>query len=556
MLIAPSTPLALALLLAVPAPVQQLREEAEAVWRVQTILEWYTRTQGEPSVSAATYKGHERLFSKESIAQVTRALKDKSLPPDERRALEFFKAYLANEVLGLQTAHFNDEAQNAELKATARLSWEKDPVPYKQLEILANDEKDAARREEIEQARAQIWKDVLNPILARKEEAVQKLARELGYASYVALSEEYRRVDLKWLIAEGERFTVATDAVYRPLLDEVAQKELGVPAAKLRRADLGRLRKAPRFERYFPKELMIPSFLHFLSGIGLDMKTVAGTEIRVDDAPHPLKEPRAACFNVRVPADVRITVKPTGGLSDVTTFFHEGGHAVHFANTTSKLFELQNLGPNTWTEGVGELFGYSWDDPLWLRRYRAFVTQYNAEHGTKYPTMTDAEISELVRLRVFNDLYFLRRYASAKLVYEAVLHAGAPELWKGVYTKPTSDPMAVYRDTFERAYGFPLTEDDALRFRTDVDDTFYAADYSRAFGLAHLAHEGLRKKFGGESGDWYGDKRVGALLKTLFADGQKLQGDEAAQAFGFERLDFRPAEERIKRLLEASRRAP
>jgi hypothetical protein len=62
-------------------------------------------------------------------------------------------------------------------------------------------------------------------------------------------------------------------------------------------------------------------------------------------------------------------------------------------------------------------------------------------------------------------------------------------------------------------------------------------------------HEALRTQFGGAHGDWYENKQVGARLRALYADGQKLQPDEIARAFGAPKLDFRPTEARAKRLL-------
>jgi hypothetical protein len=526
------------------ARLEALRKEAQALTLVQGVLGWYTRTVGEPAIAAETYQGHERLFSKESIALVDRALKQAS--GDDQRALQFLKSYLAVEFLNQHTAHFDDEAENAQLKSTVKLSFAEKPVPYKQLELLAGQEADAKRRAEIESVRATVWRDTLNPILERKEAESQKLARELGYPSYVQLSEEYRMVELRPLIAEGRRILEATDPLYKRLLAEVADQELHLPVEKLRRSDLARLRKAPRFEKFFPKELLIPAFSHFLAGIGLDLKTAGGAQIRIDDAPHPLKEPRAACYNLRVPDDIRVTVKPTGGIDDFATFFHEGGHAEHFANSTTKIWEFQQLGSNAATEAFAELFAYSWDDPIWLGRYRKFVEGYNAAHKTHFPTMSDVEEKQLVRLRVFNGLYFVRRYASAKLVYESVLHGGDSSLWKAAYPGATNDLQELYRKLFERAYGFPLSSEDALRFRTDVDDSFYAADYTRAFALANLMHEGLRARFGA---DWYGDAKVGAFLKTLYAGGQKIQPAEIARAFGATAVDFRPTEARDQRLL-------
>lgn len=541
------------LAVASPDEVERMREEARALTQVQRLLDWYYWSQGERSVIAETFKGHERLFSKDSVAKVTRALRRKRLKLAERRALEFLKSYLVMEFVARHTSTLKDEAQNAALGAAVKLPWEPELVPFKQLELLIREEKDPARRARMEQESAQVRRNILNPILQRKEEAAQQLARELGYASYVALAEDVRKFDLRSLIAEGERFLVATDDLYQSLLAEAAQRELKLDVAGLRRrSDLALIFKAPRLERFFPRELMLPAFRHFLAGIGLDMRTVAGTEIRVDDAPNPLKDLRPVCFDLRVPDDVRVSVKPSDGLNDFYLFFHEGGHALHFANTTTRVWEFQQLGPNALTEGFAELFGAVWDDPAWIRRYRAFVLQYNAEHQTQYPTLTDDEINEVVRIRVLSHLYLLRRHALAKLVYEAVLHGGQPKLWNKVYKRPTTDLMAVYRDVFSRAYGFHIEEEEALSFLVDVDELFYAADYSRAFGLAHVMHEGIRRKFGGESGDWYGNPEVGGLLRSLYADGQRLQPDEVAQMFGQKKLDYRTAEARLRRLLAAS----
>jgi hypothetical protein len=531
-------------LTAAPDRATDLREEARALVLVQQTLDWYTKTQGETSVQAETYKGHGRLFSRESVARVAQVLRASTLPPDERRALEFFKAYLAGEYLSQRTSLFDDQAQNAALKASVRLPWSREPVPYKELDILSANEKDAARRQEIEKARAGVWRDVLNPILERKEATAQRLARELGYPSYVALSEESRRVQLRAFMVEGHRFLQATDGLFRQLLAEVSQRELGLPVAQVRRSDLNRLFKGPRLERFFPAELTVPAFKAFLGGMGIDFKTVAGTEIRVDDSNNPLKEFRAECWGVRVPSDIRINLKPNPGLDNVGTFFHEGGHAIHFANTTTPIWEFHQLGPNTFTESVGELFRYSWADPVWLKRYRDFVQGYNASAKRSVPVMEEQDVRDLVRLGLFTQLYYLRRYAYAKLVYESVLHGGSPALWRGVYERPTTDPMQVYREVFSTAYGFPLTEEDALRFRTDVDDTFYSVDYARSFALAHLMHEGMRGKFGP---DWYGSREAGQLLRTLVANGQKPQPDEVAAVFGVP-FDLRPAETRIRRL--------
>ena len=63
-------------------------------------------------------------------------------------------------------------------------------------------ENDPEKRQELQAAQAKVWQDVLNPIHAAAEEREQELSRQLGYESYVAISEEFREVDLKKLIAQ------------------------------------------------------------------------------------------------------------------------------------------------------------------------------------------------------------------------------------------------------------------------------------------------------------------------------------------------------------------
>src|SRR5439155_12533114 len=144
----------------------------------------------------------------------------------------------------------------------------------------------------------------------------------------------------------------------------------------------------------------------------------------VDDAPHPKKEPRAACFSIRVPRDIRISVKPSGGLEDFHTLFHEGGHSMHQGWTTSPVYEFQQLGNSMTSEGWAEFFSHAWDDPDWLIRYRDFVRRWNEEHkdAPPVPVMAPADILRAVRHRAMWNIYYLRRYGHAKLIYEAALH--------------------------------------------------------------------------------------------------------------------------------------
>lgn len=526
---------------------QEIREESEALVLIQMKLYWFSRTQGEKATIKQTYKGHETLFSKETI-QFVDGLRKKVEDPDEERRLRFLRDYLLGEYVSLRTAQYDDAIENAEANARVDIEWVTEPVSYRNLDGLLDNESDPEKRQELQTAQAMVWKEQLNPIHEERQAKVLALVKEVGY-DYIELSEQMRFLDLKTLIPKSQEFIQSTDELYRDLFARQVRETLGIEPEEFTRADIGRLFQAPKFKKFFPPEVVILSFRIFLEGIGIDFGTAAGTEIVIDDATRPEKNPRAACFPMEVPGDVRVTLKPSGGIPDFDTFFHEGGHAIHFANATTKAWEFQMLGNNTTTEGYAEFFAYVWGDPVWLGHYRELVKNYNRYSGNKsVPVLSDEDIEEIVRRAVFKNLYFVRRYAGAKLLYESILHGGKPEIYKPFYDGQTEDLQEVYRVIFGDAYGFELTSREALRFRTDVDSFFYSADYSRAYLLAMQLHEAMQKRHGE---DWYETKEIGPFLKEkLFREGGKLQGVEVSNLLGYDDLDYGAFERQIRKRLE------
>jgi hypothetical protein len=535
-----------------------LREDIRARLTLQRVLLWYSKTRGEESITSETYRGHEALFSTDTLKFLDRALARRTLDADEARALRYLKSYVALEYINLRTSPFDDRIAKATATARARLSWRSEPVPYRGLEALAAAEKDPARRREIEAASERIWAEVLNPLMAEKEALVRTLAVEAGYASYIDLAERYRQVDLKALIGEAAAFLHETDALYHQLLEQQAREVLGKPADQVTRADLRFLSQPPRLTKFFPKEMLLESFDQLLEGLGLSLETAAGTKIRIDDAPAPEKSLEPVCVPVRVPRDVRLSLSPADGPGAFGAAFHEAGHALHYANTMTPVLEFQSMGSAAAVEGYAEFFHYMWDDPAWLRRYRKQVEAHNLRSPKhRLSVLTDRDIARVVRHRVFWDLYYLRRVAFAKIAYETLVHGGAPELTRGVIQDPDGDVQEVYRQLFSEAYGIPLTAEEALRFRNDVDPFLFSADHARAFLLAHQLHEALRAKLGP---DWYGEPRAGEVLRGLWADGTKWTADEVARQLGASGLSFAAVKTRIDRLiaeaaaLEADRR--
>jgi len=559
------------------------RQVARALTEVQGLLEWQSRTRGERSMLASTYIGRERFLSRKALARIgayIAQLKGRAVAA-KRRAATFLRDFMATEYISRKTARYDDQLANLEANSTVTLPWIKHPVSFRNLDVLLSQEKDATRRTAIRKTQADVIRTKLNPVLLEKYKMAHHLAQWMGYDSYFALCEQIRQTNISNLLHKGWRFVQATDTLHHKLLAQVVKESLGIPMSEFSRKDHTRLMRAAKTEKFLPRELMVPAFKYFLAGIGLDLKTAAGTRILIDDAMYPKKHPRAACFPIIVPSDIRVSVKPTGGIMSWTTLFHEGGHALHYAWTTERSFEFQQLGSASATEGFAELFARVWADPVWLRRYRKFVASRNRHPPKKadllgmlrqkpwffvaeqmgmilpatffrrkrFPLMNDKDMGSVIRHRLAWDMYLYRRYGWAKLVYESALHGASPSVWKGVYSGSISDRRALYKALFSKAYGYALTDDDAQRYLFDVDPFFYAADYARAFVLADTLTEHLRNKFGP---NWYENKNVGPYLKTLWRYGNRWNADQVAQRIGYKDLDYAVSERRVHRLLAAA----
>jgi len=535
-----------------PPDLTALREEYRALQRIQAVLGWYASTQGEESLGSLTYLGHEHLFSPAALAAVDAARAKPGLSADEALGLRFLRRALAAEQVNLKLAHFDDEMDAAESGATVTVPFEKEPIPYRNLPLRIAAEADPARRAQLYEASTRVVAEKLNPILIKKEKEAQAAARAAGYADYVAMSEELRAVKLHELLVQAVAYVRATDKVFKVAADRVAREEVGIGLDRMRSSDFARIWKAPRLESLFEKDLQMPALLFFLGGIGLDLKTAVGGEVKVDDGLHPQKRPRAFVNPVDPPRDVRLSVKPQGGLDDTWTLFHESGHAVHFASATVEPWENRLLGHGAPSEAYGEFFRHAFSDARFLRRYRDFLVA----HGK--PAPTNAQLAAVLRRTALIEMYYIRRYAFAKVAYELRLH-GRPlaEIEPALPLLPAPDRVRgeddaalreLYRQVFSVAYGFALNADEASRFRVDVDDTFYSADYARAFALAGLMHEAVRRKFGP---DWYGNPAVGRFLREqLFSRGTALSPEEVAGRMGLApKVDFELAAKRASRLI-------
>ena len=202
---------------------------------------------------------------------------------------------------------------------------------------------------------------------------------------------------------------------------------------------------------------------------------------------------------MQVPDEVYLVIPRKGGRDDYAALFHEGGHTEHYANVDAALpFEFRYLGDNSVTEGFAFLLEHLTEDPGWLE----------VALGV---TPTDGYL-DYVRA---SKLVFLRRYA-AKLAYELELHAGrasARTRCRELYARPAGRSG---RRRVAAASPIWPTSTTATTSRTTCGRGRSRPRFAASCGS-------------GSAREWFSSAEAGELLRSIWREGQRLDGGRAAR---------------------------
>ncbi len=405
-----------------------------------------------------------------------------------------------------------------------QLVWEQDAeldvagrrIPFLRapIEIANTPERDV--RIALDSARAHIGSAALNEIRRDRFRAEHEVISTLGLGSYVDSVAALSGIDLADLAGQAAQFLVSTDAPYTDGLARLARRRLGIGVDQLVRSDAAWLFRADRFDAAFSSGALVETAVGQMREMGLD-PTVGG-RVRFDTEEREGKQARAFCVPVRVPHEVYLVLRPRGGHSDYRTFWHELGHAMHFASVEEALpFAARWLGDNSVTEGYAMLWDHLTLDRGWLGRYGG---------------LSWADASDLAYELAVGELFLARRYA-AKLHYERELHA--------------SDFVSVadrYAELLSDATKFRYSTDDYL---VDVDPGFYSARYLRAWQLEAALSRRLTER---HDEDWYRNPRAGGEVQSWMSRGQADTADEIAERVCGAPLSFTAVARRAVAILD------
>lgn len=335
-------------------------------------------------------------------------------------------------------------------------------------------------------------------LLSRLHGETEAAMADLGYKGYIDFFAAVKRVDYARFAAVVERTLNLTRPLYEKYVGAWAQAELGRPLDGLSCAHNYWLRRNQVPAELFPTERMEQTLRDSLRAFGVDL--VAQANIHVDAADRPTKNPRACVIGARIPGEVHLIVKPTGGKGDYDAFFHEAGHAEHYACTDPTLpFAFRRLSVSMAHQ---ELFSYLMEnlvnDPAWLETYL---------------DLSPAQARFVAYRAALNDLILLRRYC-AKFLYEYELFARG------------GDGPTLYSSGLRRHTGFVYPP---VFWQHDRDPGFYSADYLRAwFGHAQV-RAALRERFGPR---WWADPMAGALVRDLWRAGVRPEIEDVVRELG------------------------
>ncbi len=481
-----------------PDPVAPIRAEVEALLSAQGEILWHAWITGEPGDPSRALSGRELLHDPGALAAVREARGRAT--GAESRALSLLEAFLAGERLTRESAASADRLAAARAQAT--VTWEGRELPLRKLPALLAAEDDAGRRARIEEVAARA-EARLRPLAEEQRRALDAAARKLGAASARELAAAWRGEPLAALAARAEAVLAATEAPYRALMEGLARRELNLPLARLRARDLPRLFALAQEPRAFPAAAAAPRALDTLRGLGVDLASRPG--VILDLAARPGKEPRPLLLPVEVPAGVRVSAAPAGGVAEARALLRVLGSAAYFSAITAPELEFRRLGPVT-ADAWGALFEELAGDPAWLAE-KTGLSPDNLE-----PVVLAAAARRLHQVRD----------AAARLLYEA----GRPA--------DTAGAEGLARAVAARAFLHPVEAAEAALWTADADPLLRSADALDAALLAAQAEAWLAR-LGGPS--WWRSEQAGTALRAAWAQGSRLSPGELSRAFGFARLD-------------------
>ncbi|HEY8103000.1 MAG TPA: hypothetical protein VIE18_00700 [Gaiellaceae bacterium] len=460
----------------------------------------------ETSEQAAIVERYRDLFSPAQLDELRQA--EGGAEGDERELLYRLRKTCESGLIAAELAAREDELENRIL--AARVRWRDEELPLRsaqaKLAVLPGygDRDELGALANAESAR---FNDDRRELLAAGE-ALE--AEHSGEPDPIARNAEEKGISINELERALDVAARASAGAYDRLRERWFATLLGperedVPSSN----HTSYLRRLSPLEQTYTKERAVEVCAATLSGIGLDLESMPGIRLDLDDRPQ--KSPRACVIASDPPNVVHLITRAQGGLHDYQAFLHEAGHALHYASVDPRLpYTFRKLSRD---HALTEIYSYIVEA----------ISREPAWHALHFG-LSDEQAAENAEATVFLEALLFRRY-TAKLQFEL-------DFW-GRYREDGGSP-AGYSERLTEATGIFYPAENYL---SDMDSGFYSADYLRAWIRSAQLRNHLVKEVGE---DWWRSPETGARLSELWQEGTRPTSEEIAARLGFDPLDTAP----------------
>lgn len=416
--------------------VDALEKESAQVVRALDEALWQYWTTGAPLDLAAATKGHEALFSKQSLTTLRRA---RELRPADAQRLGNLERWLGGELLARGVAAESEALANLEASATFTVDGKEQA--WRDLNKLLVSEKSAVKRRALWNA-SHAAALRLDAAILRRDQKMKEVLTALELPAPLEFAAETRELDLDALQKSADQVLTATDPEWKATLRALSDAEVKLPLTALTRGDLPRLLKVPpAVDAEFPRAKVATRAVQTLGTLGV----YGQPGLTVDLAEAAKKNPLPLTV-APAPGDVRVSVKPFGGLRDQQAVLGELGAALTLHAAKSGSFALDRLGNPVEALRASELFASLLTEDAWLA----------ANEVNNRPQVIAAVKAQR--------LFLLRRAAGvvlAKLETQALTEE----------TEARAKFVAIMR----RATGLTLAPQEGARWRVETDDFLRSA---------------------------------------------------------------------------------
>lgn len=443
--------------------------------------------------------GSHREPTKPRTAKQLQAAISATKDSDEAERLERILFACADLVIAKETAQL--DAMLRFYMEHGRMIIGQTKVPALEVVPWLQQETDFDKRETMRSEMGIFLRKIVNPmLLATLELTVKAVTERFGFANLARFSETRRRESFGEKAVSFREFLDRTATTYRERVTPWVEAKIGRPFENLSRYHALHLMRIRRFDEFFPADRLKELVARTFSSLGFDLDT--RLDVRLDLTANAAKNPDGICVGVKIPGEIYVVMKPSGGLIDAETLLHETGHAFFLAHVDPGLpMEFRRLyRSRALDEAFAFLFMDLINNPIWL---------------TQVAGLTEGKAEELRGLFDTKRLCLIRRYMG-KFLAELELHENG--------NIKTSE---YYCRNLASATGFAYEPEGYL---IDMEPDFYALDYLNAWAGSYVLRGYLERTFGG---DWFRHPDAGAFLRGVAANGRRYtMGDVFARFCG------------------------